>query len=198
MRRFEESQAAVLVIGDLSDREFNLDKVTVMTCSHEHGLLAKLDPSLIGPKDALDDGPGFRRSVVAHEGTPIQEQIIEIEEARTALVGSEISEEFADDVEVGFTPRVLQWDQLAQRALGIDASGVDVYEGGRPREPDRGPRQGVITPEQVHHISPRAPSSASRIRTIMLELILLAVYMAYPACGYAVVEEEMLMMRPRL
>jgi len=32
----------------------------------------------------------------------------------------------------------------------------------------------------------------------MLELILLAVYMAYPACGYAVVEEEMLMMRPRL
>ena len=65
VRGFEESQAAILPIGDLSDREFNFDKVTVMTGPHEHCLLAKLDSGLVGLKDVLDDGPSFRRGVVA-------------------------------------------------------------------------------------------------------------------------------------
>ena len=242
-----------------------------MTCSHEHGLLAKLDTRVVDPKDALDDGPSFRRCVVAavearlrpcasvavqaerrlafgagpdfighiehalprseiafelhrhsvgiatdelaqaarigppeavdglglvadhrealsvwgqkphdvhleavqvlvlvdqhvakalrqlgaqlvvaHEGTPIQEQVIKIEEAGAAFASGEISKELTDDGDVGLTPWVLQWHQLAERALGIDASGVDIDEGGRLREPDRGPRQGVITPEEVH------------------------------------------------
>lgn len=65
VRGFEESQAAILAIGDLSDCEFNLDEVTVMTGPHEHCLLAKLDPSLVGRKYALDDRPCFQRGVVA-------------------------------------------------------------------------------------------------------------------------------------
>ena len=65
VRGFEESEAAVLAIGDLSDRELNFDKVAVMTGPHEHGLLAKLNPGLVGRQYALDDRPSFRRGVVA-------------------------------------------------------------------------------------------------------------------------------------
>src|SRR6202035_1045705 len=61
----EESQAAILAIGDLSDGEFNFDEVTVMTSPDEHGLLAKLNTGLVGRENALDDGPSFRGGVIA-------------------------------------------------------------------------------------------------------------------------------------
>lgn len=51
--------------------------------------------------------------VVAHQGTPIEKEIIEIEEGGAALAGGEIPEELADDLEVRLTPRVLQWHEFA-------------------------------------------------------------------------------------
>src|SRR5580700_2620434 len=65
MRGFEEAETTVFPKGNLSDSEFNFYEVTVVTGSHEHCLLAKLDSRLVGLKNALDDRPRFRRGVVA-------------------------------------------------------------------------------------------------------------------------------------
>ena len=128
-----------LAVRGQQPHDFHLEAVQILVLVDQHvaKALGQLWPELVVP----------------HQGTPIEEEIIEIEEGRAAFAGGKIPEQLADDLEVGFTPRVLERHQIAQRALRIDASGVDVDEGGGTREPGGGPRQGVIASEQIHQIA---------------------------------------------
>ena len=89
VRRLDETQPAVLPVGDAPRRELELDEIAVVGCPDEHGLITQPQALLMSIEDPVDDGAGFGGGVVApHEDGPARGRSLRAEhEARARVLG---------------------------------------------------------------------------------------------------------------
>ncbi len=119
-------------------QDLRLQRVGVLVLVHEHVVELRADRR---------GEPG-----VAHHHVPVQQQVVVVERLLRELrlhVGAVQRREFLLPVEA---PRVGDLERLAQRALRVDAMGVDAEAGVLAREAPLGLRQAEPMPLDVHQV----------------------------------------------
>ena len=104
--------------------DVDLQRVHVLVLVDEHVVES-------GGDAGADDG-------VRQQGAPAQQQIVEVEQTMRALASRVGTEQVRDGVHARLYPGEVVGEHLTQRPAGVDAAGVDIDEGGRPRQPDGG------------------------------------------------------------